>query len=465
MDYSVNDFSFDVDPSGRITRPYGNFHTHLGWTAAQLQGRTIDSIFEPNDAALAMETLFCVSHGKGRIDLSLNFRSHDGGEFPARVAVSALGSSGPNVFLHLDCMRDAAGVGHDLMSEWAAPSDISNVIDDVESFLNSAPYNDASLTLFSFRAGGDRDDGLVDFSTVAEKAARTLEMHAGDNALTIRSGERSVAVVHDGNFDSEFIGERVNNVVGDDITVASDVIDLSGGVAALKKDRAAIMDMILSHEPDCDATTAADGDIDPGSVVIRRAISAQNKETTFYVVEFNEDGAISPSDGGTRDRQRRVAKARLSYCADLVGKMNARIKINIDALSLVDQDADFLASLPDRLMIGILSVPEEEVCEMSRLVACLDRLPCVVLDGLLLCRDARMQTVGGMVKQLGFVKVPCTALHKDPGGMARMLRDTASSIAGQYVGIVVTGLQFPETVAALDGISGLHLSGPAVSDA
>ncbi len=465
MDYSVNDFAFDVDQSGRITRPYGHFHTHLGWTEAQLQWRTIDSIFAPEDAAVAMETLFCVSHGKSRIDLSLYFIARDGVEFPARVAVSALGFAGPNVFIHLDCMRDASGVDRDLMSQWAAPAEISNVINDVESFLNTAPYNDASLTLFSFHADEDMDGDLVDFSAVAEKAARTLEMHAGDNAFTVRSGERSVAVVHDGGFDSEVIGERVNNVIGDDVSVESEVIDLSGGVAALKKSRASIMDMILSHEPDCAALNAVDDDIDLSNVVIQRTISAQSKETTFYAIEFSEDGETEPTEGNARDWRRRVTKARLSYAAEQAGKRDARIKIDVDALSLVDQDTNVLAKLPDSLIIGILSVPNEEVCEMSKLVACLDRLPCVVLDGLLLCRDARMQTVGGMVKRLGYITVPCAAIQKDPGGLARMLRDTASSIAGQYVGIVVTGLQIPETLAALDGISGLNLSGPAISDA
>lgn len=475
MHETTTDFSLDLDATGRVTRGSGRFHAMLGLTDAQIRGRPIDSLLSPHDAVLALEILYCVAEEHRPIDVSLSFVGANGEEFTARVNATSMESNGRHLLTHLECLRDESLHHSNLMDAWGAPDNLGNVLDQFETCLMEDTFENPALTVFTLAP--DEAEDPEEIAEAAIRMARTVELHAGEDAVALRTGERSVSVLHDDDFNGELVRERIQTGLGDVVSVESFTLDLDEGEGSVQE-RVAVIDTVLSANS---ATGFVPEDVSSMSAVLNHL--ERNLDTHFATESFSASPAISATDGtatvqfvhfdselptsraaspAERELRTRAVKVRLSRVSQLAETTKSRVVLELGYEEIVALAPTELEQVSQLMIVSLTSLPGPDSDETETLTERLNLLPGIVLDGLMIGRNEIGHKTVSRLRSVRFISIHCAAFGPAPSITLGLLQTTAKSLAGREVGIIVTGVDEPAHRENFNGLAGLHLYGKAV---
>ncbi|MEQ8602930.1 MAG: hypothetical protein RIB45_06395 [Marivibrio sp.] len=477
MSAAEPDFLLEIDPTGAVIRSEGKVLACLGLSPDRLRGVRVEQLVGRADLFIVGEILLELAESGGRLTAPVAFVKADGGATQTAAAFRAYRQQGRHLFTRIEAVRAERSRLSDPFAALDHAEDLDQVLAEIDAELERAAHGAPALSVFSLSAEDDGADAAA-LDAAAEKMAGVLAVQARDGARAFRSGAHSVSVLHGDDFSRDRAEARVGAVVGPGVRARSAQLDLSEPSLA-GEERRDLIDRLLSATEMLDFEGAAD----PFAPFdLSRALDAHEaaavtdegmtRETAFWA----EDGAVAfhkllfarklpAAVGRSREQQRLCRQAlirRLERAGALVRAERAKVALEIDAATLLALSADAFDAAGDGVLLQITQAGPEAEREADRLTAVLRGLPAAMLDGGAVARAPALQRVLASVRRLEMLHLEARLFGDAPEPALASFQEALRLCAGRAIALYVDGVEDPGVAAALAGVSGVCVSGPAV---
>ena len=476
------DFLLDIDPRGAVIRGEGALLASLGLSEGRLRGMAFDRLLAPTDTVLATEILEGLRVAGGRMSARLEFRTAAGDQVDVLAQFRAVtGRAGP-LYTRVACSLEESGPPAAAFDGWAIPLDspesLESVLAEIESELAGATYEDPTLSVFSLAPNDPvADPEVVD--TATERMTAVLAVQARDSGRAIRSGERSVSVLHAGDFPRARAEARVAEAVGPDMAASTFEVALAEA-GPDPDDRMALVDEVLSASELMDLSaparrlspTAARAAINAGvarsvgeeACTREPAVWAADGEPAFLRLRFgNRDASETGRTAAGTRLDARLAENRLARARAMVEQERAQVCLALDADTLMALPAETLAAVGDGVIVRVTGAERAAAARGRAFAAMLGGLPGLMLDGAAVARSPDVQRAVAAIGRLAFIQLSWRLFADAPRERLAAFRDTVALCAGSRVAVYVDNLPDPDAAGPLIGIDALCVSGEAVA--